>query len=63
MRIAPPSVVTPSGISFGAAADHIWPSGASGTFDTALRTRFGMQLPSHEPDCARLSAPDQGVWN
>ena len=40
-----------------------WPCGPSGGFDAALRTRFGLTLPSEEPDCARLSAPDQGLWN
>ena len=40
-----------------------WPCGDAGGFDAALRTRFGLTLSSHEPDCSRLSAPDQGLWH
>ena len=38
-----------------------WPSG--GTFDGALRERFGLALPYQEPDCRRRSAPELGQWN
>lgn len=40
-----------------------WPCGDAGGFDAALKSRFGLSLSSQEPDCARLSAPDQGQWN
>ena len=40
-----------------------WPSGGAGGFDAALKTRFGLELPTSEPDCARLSAPELGQWN
>ena len=40
------------------------PTGAvAGSFDAALSTRFGLSLSTYEPECSRLSAPDQGQWN
>ena len=38
-----------------------WPSG--GDFDAALAERFHLTLPTREPDCRRLSAPELGHWN
>jgi len=33
------------------------------SLDNELRARYGLELPHAEPDCSRLSAPDEGRWN
>jgi len=40
-----------------------WPTAAAGSFDTAIRERFGLSVSSDEPECSRLSAPELGMWN
>ena len=47
---------------FGGRPSGSWPSGAQ-SFDGALKERFGLSPPAEEPDCTRLSAPDEGRWN
>jgi len=40
-----------------------WPTDASpGAYDRALQSRFGLALPTEEPDCNRQSAPELGRW-
>ena len=46
---------------FGDAPAGSWPSGDD--FDAALRERFGLELGADEPDCERMSAPEQGQWH
>lgn len=40
-----------------------WPTAGAGGFDVAIKERFGLDVSEEEPDCARLSAPELGMWN